>query len=388
MNALVLIRNAMFTAYGDVLANRQPLTEEQKRAIHAKMSRSAAAGGNRSYIKSPPRPGGTGGVQIPQGAAPSRSGSSPVYIPTGNSPGNLPLQPERPPTTGTPVPVPSPPNTLLSVDQRQIMDNNPNANYDFSGGGNIPRDYIKPFDNFRQFSTAWDSFREQFPAESGKFANVAAIIQRFAESPAALLRDSGALAVIERAFRQNVAQFIDDPPRPWDNRKYFESGQLSGMLNILHAAGLATEYEPLSRLSHPGTKFTNHLAQSAIIPITPSGSGNNVLNTTIDGRITSAQVGTKGMWINGQWIPGYGGPAPVVTPPAYTQPNAKGIGSWNPNQPYVPGQPRVGFDGRPYYGPKPGEQGYIDPDAFHRGAQPVIPGRVNPTPQPIDRRDT
>lgn len=111
--------------------------------------------------------------------------------------------------------------------------------------------------------------------------------------------------------------------------------------------------------SFPGMPSTN----PRLIPVTPS----------TDGTTTIYRDGKTGEITRIVRPPGSTLPQPKA-PPAYTPPNKNGIGTWNPNQPYVPGQPRIGFDGRPIYGPAPGEPGYIPP----MRVPPVSPPPTNP----------
>jgi hypothetical protein len=68
-----------------------------------------------------------------------------------------------------------------------------------------------------------------------------------------------------------------------------------------------------------------------------------------------------------------------MPPVYYRPPNDKGVGYYNPNQPYVPGQPRIDERGNKIYGPKPGEPGFIDIGKWRGGANPKGP-ISKPTP--------
>lgn len=211
--------------------------------------------------------------------------------------------------------------------------------------------------NFTRLDKLLESYEKEFPGEQGGVVSqMKRLLLPYRENPSAIFDDPKAIDDLYKLIGPAVVG--NTGARNYDSKRAaMESSFYSEGLKILHAAGLLTEWKGVST-SGPGGFIGVRFTNTGPLPLNyesrpPSRPSLSPAPSTSSGGGRSA--------------------------PAYTAPGGGGIGSFNPNQPHVPGQPRVNIDGRPVYGPKPGEPGFIDTGAWRRGALPVVPGKTKPT---------
>ena len=213
--------------------------------------------------------------------------------------------------------------------------------------------------NLNRFDNLLASFEQEFPGGQSTVATrMESILSPFRENPAAIFDNPQAInqlfALIAPAVAGNTGAKNYDTKRGAMESSFYSEG-----LKILQAAGLMPGWSATSTSGpggYSGVRFQNDRPTQTRYTTSRSEG-----DATFTRSVTTGGGGSK-------------------TPPVYYRPpNDKGVGYYNPNQPYVPGQPRINERGQPVWGPKPGEPGFIDIGKWREGANPKGP-ISKPTP--------
>ena len=213
--------------------------------------------------------------------------------------------------------------------------------------------------NLNRFDSLLASFEQEFPGGQSTVATrMESILSPFRKNPEAIFDNPQAInqlfALIAPAVAGNTGAKNYDTKRGAMESSFYSEG-----LKILQAAGLMPGWSATSTSGpggYSGVRFQNDRPTQTRYTTSRSEG-----DTTFTRSVTSGGGGSK-------------------TPPVYYRPpNDKGVGYYNPNQPYVPGQPRINERGQPVWGPKPGEPGFIDIGKWREGANPKGP-ISKPTP--------
>jgi len=305
--AIRLVSNAVRVAAEHYLiANAGPMSDEQRRAMFAKI------GG----------PGGHGMF-----ASPSRASSNVTRGPASMS--SLPLY-TRP--------------DLNRIDQGIGLP-----------GSERPSRKI----DFARFDSLLENFKNTFPQDNGGIAmQMDSLLRPYRDNPTAFFDDPKAVDqlfnLVARSIVGNTGSKNYETKRGALESSFYNEG-----LKILQAAGLMqgwTAHSTFGSGGYQGVRFWNER------PSLPQfySSGMKAGPTASSSKIITSKISSGGSPI----VRSGGGPsqAPLTKSGGYA--------------------PRQSYPGGPvFYGPKPGERGYIDIGQWRSGAQPKIPGKPATNPK-------
>lgn len=224
--------------------------------------------------------------------------------------------------------------------------------------------------DFDRFDYLLKSFKEAFPKDqSGVGFTMDYILRPFRENPANFFDDPAAVKQLFELVAPHVA--INTGSKNYETKRgAMESSFYAQGLQILHAAGLMPGWTMTSTFGpggFQGVRFWNER------PSFPSFSSSGGTKLTMS-ELHRLGGGASSPMAGGQKVSGNTKPVPWT-----------GKETEAPRTPSGGYAPRTDIFGRVFYGPTPGERGYIDHDAWRRGAMPKGPVSQ---PKPNQKVDT
>jgi len=214
--------------------------------------------------------------------------------------------------------------------------------------------------DFTRFDSLLENFINTFPQDHGGIAmQMDSLLRPFRDNPTAFFDDPKA---VDQLFNLVARSIVNNTgSKNYETKRgALESSFYSEGLKILQAAGLMQGWKAYSTIGgkdgFPGVRFWNERPSSPqfytsgmnVGPMTPSSKN---ITSKISSGSSSAVRSSSGP-----------SQAPLTKSGGYA--------------------PRQSYPGGPvFYGPKPGEQGYIDIGQWRSGAQPKIPGKPATNPK-------
>ncbi|HMO51248.1 MAG TPA: hypothetical protein PKA21_08990 [Kiritimatiellia bacterium] len=220
--------------------------------------------------------------------------------------------------------------------------------------------------NLSRFDQLFESFKSMFPNEQGGIAyQMDVLLRPFRENPSAFFADPKAVDQLYKMIAPAVSGNTSSKNYE-TKRSALESSFYSEGLKILQAAGLMpgwVAHSTFGKDGFQGVRFWNERpAEFSAYPASYVKSGSASSLPTLIKRSVSG----------GGISPSRAGSYPAQAPRT-------------PSGGYAP---REAYPGGPvFYGPKPGEQGYIDIGQWRKGAQPQLPNKPGAKPSPIQQTD-
>jgi len=219
--------------------------------------------------------------------------------------------------------------------------------------------------DFARFDSLLENFKNTFPQEHGGIAmQMDSLLRPYRENPTAFFDDTKAVNqlfnLVARSIVGNTGSKNYETKRGAMESSFYSEG-----LKFLQAAGMMQGWAAHSTFGtdgFPGVRFWNERPTTlqfyeSGMKVGPASSFTKTIKNLITG----------------------GGPSTVRSGGSPSQAPRMPSGGYAPRQTY-PGGPV-------FYGPKPGEQGYIDIGQWRSGAQPKIPGKSPAQPPPNQKVD-
>jgi len=213
--------------------------------------------------------------------------------------------------------------------------------------------------DFASFDSLFENFKNTFPQDHGGIATqMDSLLRPFRDNPTAFFDDPKA---VDQLFNLVARSIVGNTgSKNYETKRgALESSFYSEGLKILQAAGLMqgwVAHSTFGKDGFPGVRFWNErpttlqFYESGMKSGPTSSFAKTIKSPVYSGGSSSSRAGSN-----------------------TSQAPRTSTGGYAPRQSY-PGGPV-------FYGPKPGEQGFIDINQWRSGAQPKIPGKPTTNPK-------